>query len=113
MDELGQVPEEPPADAEEWTDEQWLAWLVATDDEPPAPPASPLNRVTRSSGGFVLGQAMLGMAQAIYGRKDDHVVIVAEGKGEPDDEEDFTVHLDPDHPERSYVQFRDRRETLD
>ena len=38
---------------------------------------------------------------------------VAEGSGEPDGDEVFTVHLDPDHPEHSYVQFRDRREPLD
>jgi hypothetical protein len=112
MDEFDEVPEGPPADPEEWTDEQWLAWLVATDDQPPVPPVSTINRVARSSGGSVSGQTMLGMAQAIFGRKDNQIVIMAEGKGEPDDE-DFTVHLDPDHPERSYVQFRDRREPLD
>jgi hypothetical protein len=53
----------------------------------------------------VLGQAMLGMAYAIYGRRDDEVVIVAEGDSEPDEDEPFTVHLDPDHPERSSVVF--------
>jgi hypothetical protein len=53
-----------------------------------------------------LGEAMLGMARAIFGRKDDEVVVVAEGSGEPSDDQPFTVHLDPDHPEASFVTFR-------
>jgi len=103
-------PDGPPANPEEWSDEQWLAWLEATDANAPLEgggrPATPGGRITHSSGGQVLGQAMLGMAYAIYGRRDDEVVIVAEGDSEPDDDEPFTVHLDPDHPERSSVVFR-------
>lgn len=106
----GAFPDGPPADPEEWTDEQWIAWLRATDgDEVPATdprPATLGGRVAHSSGGQALGQAMLGMAFAIYGRHDDEVVIVAEGDSEPDEDEPFTVHLDPDHPERSEVVFR-------
>jgi hypothetical protein len=49
---------------------------------------------------------MLGLAYAIYGRRDDEVVIVAEGDSEQGEDEPFTVHLDPDHPERSSVVFR-------
>jgi hypothetical protein len=98
---------EPPDDPEQWTDEQWIEWLNSTDDEadPPAP-ATPMGKVTRSSGGQVLGQAMLGMAQAVFGRHDDEVVIVDEGPGGPGDDEPFTVHLDPEHPERSTVVVR-------
>ena len=102
-------PDGPPADPEEWTDEQWIAWLKATDasaaGEATAGPTTLGRRVAHSSGGQVLGQAMLGMAYAIYGRHDDEVVIVAEGDGQPDKDEPFTVHLDPDHPERSAVVF--------
>ena len=102
-------PNGPPADPEEWTDEQWLAWLEATDapiSEDPSRPVTAGGRVAHSTGGQVLGQAMLGMAYAIYGRKDDEVVIVAEGDSEDGEDEPFTVHLDPHHPERSTVVFR-------
>jgi hypothetical protein len=103
-------PDGPPADPEEWTDDQWLAWLRATDaDVPPGGdrPVTTAGRITHSSGGQMLGAAMLGMANAIYGRHDDEVVIVAEGDASPDGEEPFSVHLDPDHPERSSVIFRE------
>jgi hypothetical protein len=101
-------PGPPPDDPEEWTDEQWLAWLKATDDlaESPEPSLGTGPRITRSAGGQVLAQAMLGMAQAIFGRQDDEIVIVSEGDAEPEGEQPFTVHLVPDHPERSYVEFR-------
>ena len=105
-------PDGPPADPEEWTDDQWLAWLRATDapTEAGARPVTPLGRGTHSPGGAVLGLAMLGMANAIYGRLDNEVVIVAEGDSEPDKDAPFSVHLDPDHPERSTVVFREPTE---
>lgn len=102
------APGGPPEDPEEWTDEQWLAWLVETDDEAPAAgaPTATMNRVSRSGAGQVLGNAMLGLARAIYGRDDSEVVVVAEGTGEPDEDDvPFTVHLDRDHPAQSYVVF--------
>ncbi len=104
-----QPPDEgPPEDPEQWTDEQWLEWLKATDDqeEPDDRPATPMGRVTRSSGGQALGQAMLGMANAVFGRQDDDMVVVEEAPDGPGDDEPFTVHLDPDHPERSTVVVR-------
>lgn len=104
------LPNDPPVDPEDWTDEQWLLWLKATDAdaqaEGDAPPVTPVGRIAHSTGGQLLGQAMLGMANAIYGRRDDEIVIVAEGDSEPERDEPFTVHLDPDHPERSSVVFR-------
>jgi len=104
------VPDEPPVDPEEWTDDQWIAWLRATDAEADTAestaPVTPVGRMTHSSGGQVLGQAMLGMANMLFGRKDDEVVIVSEGDSEPGGDEPFTVHLDRDHPERSSVVFK-------
>jgi len=101
---------EQPADPEEWTDEQWIEWLKATDDvdpdEPDADVYKVMSRIVRSTPGQVVGQAMLGMAQAIYGRRDDEVVIVSEANGEPADDEEFAVRLDPEHPERSAVVFQ-------
>lgn len=103
------MPGEPPDDPEEWTDEQWLAWLVATDDGHEPPPARPdrVDRAVSSAVGYVMGQAMLGMANAIYGHDDPEVVVVVEGTGEPGDDEPFTVHLDAEHPEDSYVVFHE------
>jgi hypothetical protein len=104
------LPSEPPADPEEWTDDQWLDWLKATDTDAPserdASPVTSMGRMVHTAGGQLLGRAMMGMADAIYGPKDEDVVIVAEGDSQPDPDQPITVHLDPDHPARSFVVFR-------
>jgi hypothetical protein len=101
---------EPPLDPDEWTGEQWIEWLKATDDvssdEPEEVISAVVKRVVQSTPGQVLGQAMLGLAQAIYGRQDEEVIIVAEGNGETTDDEPFAVRLDPDHPGLSSVVFK-------
>lgn len=100
---------EPPADPNEWTDEQWIEWLKATDNIPADDSqdlvSEVVKRIVQSTPGQVLGQAMLGMALAIYGPHDEEVIIVAEGNGETADDEPFAVRLDPEHPERSSVVF--------
>ena len=97
----------PPADPESWTDEQWLAWLRATDDEPTRAAERPTltERAANTAIGVVLGQAMLGMARAIYGRPDEDIVIVADGEGPSREDEPFTVHLDFEDPGQSSVTF--------
>lgn len=109
--------EEPPVDPEEWTPEQWIAWLKATDEaNDPAThaarpgPATTIGRVVSTGGAQVLGSAMLGMAQAIWGFEDDEIVQVVKANTDLDDDEPFVVHLDPEHPERSTVTFRDAGE---
>ena len=105
---------EPPADPNQWSDEQWLEWLKATDGDPPEALDEPIpiaRRIVESAPGHVLGQAMLGLSQAIYGRRDDVVTIVVEGSGDPADDEAFSVRLDPDHPERSSVVFKSKPPT--
>ena len=104
---LGCMPGDPPRDPDEWTDAQWLAWLEegAEDDDEPSPPVS--GRLQRSSGGQVLGNAMLGLAQAMYGTVRPQVVVEASVPGDPHDE-DLDVRLDPEHPERSVVVHRSR-----
>jgi hypothetical protein len=101
---------EPPSDPDEWTDEQWLEWLKATDgvflDEPEESISEVVQRIVQSTPGQVIGQAMLGMAQAMYGQRDNEVVIVIEANGEKVDEEPFAIRLDFDNPERSLVQFK-------
>jgi hypothetical protein len=100
-------PTPPPSDPESWTDDQWLTWLKATDelvDVSDLPPTISF-RVTRSAGGQALGDAMRGLASAMYGPKDEDLIIVSEAGGQPDKDGPFIVHLDRDHPERSTAVF--------
>lgn len=105
--------DEPPRDPEAWSDEQWLAWLVDTDTLEAEEAASDRRVVARwrdRPSSQVLGAAMLGLHDAIYGRPDDEVVIVEDSSGDPPGDEDApVVHLDPDRPERSEVVVRRRR----
>lgn len=99
----------PPPDPESWTDEQWLTWLKATDDPEVASPNTSVSfRVTHSAGGQALGDAMRGLANAMYGPKDEDLIIVSEAGGQPEDDEPFVVHLDRDHPERSTAVFTNK-----
>ena len=67
----------PPSDPEEWTDEEWLTWLVATDvpegdgpeEKQAGGPVTAVGKLKASSGGQVLGQAMTGLANALSGEK--------------------------------------------
>ncbi|HTT87806.1 MAG TPA: hypothetical protein VMF60_10585 [Acidimicrobiales bacterium] len=83
-----------------------MAWLDATD--PAAEPDhGPRLAAWRSHPvGSVLGAAMLGLRDAIYGRPDDEVAVVKEAPGGPPGPGDHDLHLDPDHPERSQVVVR-------
>jgi hypothetical protein len=101
----------PPEDPESWTDEEWLSWLEATDDPDEADLSGtggrrPWNRRRSAS---MLGAAMLGLHELIYGRKDDEIVIVADAGGDPPGDDQPQVHLDRDHPERSEVVVRHHR----
>ena len=97
----------PPLDPEAWTDDQWLAWLKATDEDAVegVDPPSLASRAAHSAVGVALGQAMLGMARAIYGRPDEDIVIVADGEGPSREDEPFSVHLDFEHPGHGSVSF--------
>jgi hypothetical protein len=99
-------PAEPPADPEDWTDEQWLAWLEATDVVDTLEPGPRMAAWRDHPVGSVLGAAMLGLRDAIYGRTDNEVAIVQEAGGDPPDDDLHDIRLDPDHPERSEVVVR-------
>lgn len=98
----------PPQDAESWTDEQWISWLQATDD----PDAQDMHDVgrrrhwSRGRSASMLGAAMLGLHEVIYGPRDDQIVVVVDAGGEPPGDDLPEVHLDRDHPERSEVIVR-------
>ncbi len=99
-------PPEPPEDPDAWTDEQWLDWLRAGDaaDGAGSEPPAPRRRPTR---GGLLGNAMLGLAEAIYGPQRPKVVVEAEVPGDLHDD-DLDLRLDPEHPELSVVFVRRR-----
>jgi hypothetical protein len=100
---------EPPADPEDWTDEQWLAWLEATDADHDDGATGPRLAAWRDHPvGSVLGAAMLGLRDAIYGKPKDEVAIVQEAAGDPPNDDLHDIRLDPDHPERSEVVVRRR-----
>jgi hypothetical protein len=96
--------EEPPEDPDAWTHEQWIAWLDATDtneddDSRPRPPPR-----LKSTGGVILGAAMTGLHNAIYGEDNKpDVVIEVEADGKDDG---MKIDLDPDDPTHSTVVLR-------
>jgi hypothetical protein len=104
----------PPDDPDDWTNEQWIAWLNETDADAIAdrnsPPATVAGRVVHSSAGQLLGQTMLGLAQAIYGPRANKAPIVIKAPAEPEEDRAFDLHLDFDNPEDSTVVLRPDRE---
>jgi len=100
----------PPDDPDEWTSEQWIAWLNETDADTIAdrnsPPATVVGRVVHSSAGQLLGQSMIGLAQAIYGPRVNKAPIVIKAPSEPEEDRAFDLHLDFDKPEDSTVELR-------
>ena len=52
---------------------------------------------------------MIGLRNAMYGVPKDEIVVVAEAGGDPPNDDLHDVRLDPDHPERSEVVVRKRR----
>lgn len=99
-------PDPPPQVADEWSNDQWIEWLNRTDEEnsglEAAAVVTPLARAARSRGGQALGGAMLGLAQAIYGPEERRPPLVVES-AEPDPDDPLELHLDFEHPERSFV----------
>lgn len=101
---------QPPSNPDDWNDEQWLEWLKATDDITTGGEEDSLtkvvSRIVHSTPGQILGQAMIGMSQAIYGREVDDVVIVTEDSDHSGEDDAFAVQLDFAHPEQSSVTFK-------
>lgn len=95
-----------PDDPESWSDEQWLEWLRDVDDEagPDQPPR--VAKHHRSTGIQLMGAAMLGMHQAIYGDTEPQIMMVVDADGEPPDPTVLEVDLDPEDPDASTVTVR-------
>jgi hypothetical protein len=91
--------EEPPEDPDDWTEEQWLAWLAQAPLDPETGQAHPMSRA-RNVGGGMLAAAMLGLDQAIFGERPKAEIVVeadADGLDLPDGE------LDLDDPASSWL----------
>lgn len=103
--------DQPPVDPQDWTDEQWLAWLEETDGDPsarPIPseagedePPTVGERVRASPSARGLGGAMIALHEIFYKPKDEEVVIMAEAGADPPDPDALDLDLVPDHPEES------------
>ena len=96
------VMEQPPDNPDDWSDEEWMAWLHATD---PEVIGTPEHRVYAprldSPTGVILGAAMMGLQKGIYGDVEKpEVVVEAEAKGRDDGTK---IDLDPDDPSESTV----------
>ena len=92
--------DQPPDDPDSWTDEQWIEWLDATDDESDHDERVFAPRLS-SPGGVVLGAAMMGLQQGMYGDvKKPEIVIEIEASGKDDGTK---IDLDPDDPASSTV----------
>lgn len=123
-----------PADPEDWSHEEWLAWLaegdavlageavgdaaldapLADDDDGDSAAdgdagggagAEGRPGLTGGLGARMLAASMRGLNDAIYGPKDEPAIVI-EAAGDPPDPEGLDVHLDPDHPEQSVVVVR-------
>jgi hypothetical protein len=99
-----------PDDPQDWSDEQWLAWLAEGDAEEQAKPdTSDESRLPSWRKGPIAAQflaaSMLGVAEVLYGPKEEPAII-AEAPGEPPGDDGFEVHLDPDKPDESVILVR-------
>lgn len=94
---MSAVLEEPP-EGDDWSEEEWRAWLADAPADPETGRAHPLTRAASSPSGTVLGAAMLGLEQAMYGRRPE-VQVVAEA--DADGLDLGSVELDSADPRRS------------
>jgi hypothetical protein len=99
----------PPLDPDDWSAEQWQAYLQATDggdDDGPAGAddrddgASVFRRVKASGLGTVMGAGMLGLEQALYGEREQEKIVAEADDDDPDRE---LSTFDPDDPTSSVI----------
>ena len=94
--------EAPPNDPEDWTDEEWQAYLLATADDAtdvgvaiPEGGATGFRRVKASAAGSVVGAGMMGLEQALYGERPKEEVVA---EAESDDPYRDRSVFDPEDP---------------
>lgn len=91
---------EDPEGSDDWSEEEWRDWLARAPADPETGRAHPLTRAASSPSGVVLGAAMLGLEQAIYGER-PKVEVVAEADADGLDLGD--MDLDVDDPAASHL----------
>jgi hypothetical protein len=95
----------PPPDEDDWSDDQWLAWLRETAGDDPAPPPGTVARrpPSRSFGLTILAGGLIGVQEALYGPREEEPTLVVEAR-EPGPDE-MEVHLDEDDVAASWVRM--------
>jgi hypothetical protein len=88
----------PPDDPDDWTHEQWTEWLQALEDEPEDPADAAPRR--KGFSGSVMGLAMMGLEQGMYGKIAKPEIVV---EVEADGQDDGLVVLDPEDPSKSTI----------
>lgn len=97
----------PPDDAENWSDEEWIAWLESTDPHAGArQPEVSAPRKARSVGTQMLASVMLGFHELIYGKPDDQQVQIAPSPDPLPEDDEMSITLDPDDPSNSEIRFK-------
>ena len=101
-----------PDDPNDWSDEEWIAWLEAgdaADREVGTPPPNDLPTLPSWRKGPIamqfLAASMTGVGEALYGKKEQPAIII-QASGDPGDDEGLDVQLDPEHPEESVAILR-------
>jgi hypothetical protein len=94
--------EAPPNDPEDWTDEEWQAYLAATANEvtdlgvaTPEQGATGFRKLKGSTAGSVVGAGLMGLEQAMYGERPKEEVVA---EAESDDPYRDSSVFDPDDP---------------
>jgi hypothetical protein len=103
-------PGAPPEDPEDWSDEQWIAWLQDTDAIAVAPSdeGAPVRPAAEKLPvpGQLLFAGMRGLFEVIYGKIEQPAIVIEASGGDPEEPESLEVNLDPEHPEDSTVVVR-------
>ena len=69
-------------DQDDWTEEEWLAYLAIAPEDPETGHAHPLSRTARRARHGVMAAAMFGLEQAIFGEvKRTEIVVEADADG--------------------------------
>ncbi|MGH9177468.1 MAG: hypothetical protein ACRD0N_02790 [Acidimicrobiales bacterium] len=105
-----------PPDPEQWSDEQWLAWLNETDGVPPEGAEAAAAEAggdlepeeswrSKGMGTQLVAAAMIGLAEALHGPREKPAIVI-DASGDKPNDDGLDLQLDPDHPEQSVVVVR-------
>lgn len=106
----------PPNDPEDWSDDQWQVYLQATaadaeiDGSTASGGASGFRRLRGSGAGSVIGAAMQGLEQALYGERPKEEIVAEADSDDPDRERST---FDPDDPASAVISLAAHRHQSD